>query len=177
MATIHYRGVRQNDVADLARLMQDETIVYGTTAIPFISEFEVSGMLEDYKNSHWIIAEADNKVVGYIRLAWGHGRWRSIGDILIGVDPSYTGHGVGCYLVETSVKIGFNYLNLQKVELQVYADNEVGVGLYKKIGFQIEGTKRRNAMRNGKHVDGIMMSILKNLNGEDSANSQHSLHQ
>ena len=39
------------------------------------------------------------------------------------------------------------------MELSVYTDNARAIGLYKKFGFEIEGTMRGYAMRDGQFTD------------------------
>ena len=40
-----------------------------------------------------------------------------------------------------------------RVELSVYTDNARAIGLYRKFGFEIEGTMRGYAMRDGQFTD------------------------
>jgi putative acetyltransferase len=47
------------------------------------------------------------------------------------------------------------------VELVVYADNAAGVALYEKFGFEVEGTHRRYAFRDGEYVDAYAMARLR----------------
>ena len=54
-----------------------------------------------------------------------------------------------------------NWLNLQRLELTVFTDNEPAVRLYKKSGFEIEGTLRRHIFRAGKYVDVYSMARLR----------------
>jgi L-phenylalanine/L-methionine N-acetyltransferase len=54
-----------------------------------------------------------------------------------------------------------NWLNLTRVELSVYTDNTAGVALYKKFGFEVEGTHRRYAFRNGQYVDAYSMARIR----------------
>ena len=52
-------------------------------------------------------------------------------------------------------------MNLNRVELQVFDDNERGIRCYEKIGFVREGVQRQFRYREGRYVDSIMMSILR----------------
>jgi L-phenylalanine/L-methionine N-acetyltransferase len=52
-------------------------------------------------------------------------------------------------------------LNLVRIELEVYTDNGPAIHLYKKFGFEIEGTHRMFAFRNGVYVDVYSMGRLK----------------
>src|SRR3712207_8890917 len=46
-----------------------------------------------------------------------------------------------------------NWLNVLRLELDVYVDNEPAVALYRKFDFEIEGTHRQAAFREGRYVD------------------------
>ena len=54
-----------------------------------------------------------------------------------------------------------NWLNLTRLDLRVYVDNLPAIVLYKKFGFDIEGTHRRFAYRNGEYVDAHVMARLR----------------
>ena len=51
-----------------------------------------------------------------------------------------------------------NWLGLTRIALSVYTDNTAGVALYKKFGFEVEGTHRRYALRNGEYVEAYSMA-------------------
>jgi L-phenylalanine/L-methionine N-acetyltransferase len=40
-------------------------------------------------------------------------------------------------------------------------DNEPAIRLYQRFGFQVEGTLRRHAFRDGKYVDALFMARLQ----------------
>ena len=52
-------------------------------------------------------------------------------------------------------------MNLHRVELTVYADNQAAQGLYRKFGFEVEGLLRDYALRDGKFVDTVSMARLR----------------
>jgi putative acetyltransferase len=47
-----------------------------------------------------------------------------------------------------------------RLELNVYVDNEPAIALYRKFGFEIEGTNRAFALRDGVYVDSHAMARL-----------------
>jgi putative acetyltransferase len=53
------------------------------------------------------------------------------------------------------------WLNLTRLELEVYTDNEPAIALYKRLGFVIEGTHRKHAYRDGQFADSYSMARLK----------------
>jgi putative acetyltransferase len=60
------------------------------------------------------------------------------------------------------VDLADNWLNLTRLELEVYADNEAAIHLYKRFGFEEEGHLRQHAFRDGQYVDSIVMGRLLN---------------
>ena len=65
-------------------------------------------------------------------------------------DRVYTdGVTVDCFTLDP----GCGEFFLTRLGLEVYTDNEPAIRLYTKFGFEIEGTLRRSAFRNGQFVD------------------------
>lgn len=81
-------------------------------------------------------------------------------NIMIG-DKNKQGKGIGSFAVKEMLNHAFNNLNLQRVELFVLEDNKRAMHLYEKSGFKLEGRKRKAKYKNGKFVDLLMYSILK----------------
>jgi putative acetyltransferase len=158
------RGVKRSDIPALHEIMSSPNVIWGTTAMPCTSEFAVEQALSA-ESRHWFIAASprDDRSLGYLYFDWGQGRWRRIASLVMAVHDTASGRGIGRKLLETAIHVGFQYLDLQRIELEVYVDNPAAMHLYQKLGFVHEGTKRRNAIRNGVHVDGHMMAILKPL--------------
>lgn len=52
----------------------------------------------------------------------------------------------------------FDWLAARKIELEVFHDNEVAIGLYKKFGFQQAGIRRGAAFRHGRYEDVLLMA-------------------
>ena len=63
--------------------------------------------------------------------------------------------------MDAMIDLAENWLNTQRTKLQVYADNEPGISLYEKFGFEIEGTHRNHAFRDGLYVDSYTMARLR----------------
>jgi putative acetyltransferase len=65
-----------------------------------------------------------------------------------------------------------NWLDLKRVELEVFVDNEAALHLYKKFGFETEGVKRKIAFGAGKWQDTLVMARLRNVAGLQVAGSK-----
>lgn len=87
-------------------------------------------------------------------------RQRHVGALGMMVHPDYQGRGVGMALMRAALDLADNWLQLTRLELEVYTDNTRAISLYQKVGFEIEGTKRAMAMRNGRYADAYTMARL-----------------
>ncbi|CAG34769.1 GNAT family N-acetyltransferase [Desulfotalea psychrophila] len=77
-------------------------------------------------------------------------------------DVEFRGNGVGTFATEGALKHAFLDLNLNRVYLTVLEENEAARALYKKVGFSEEGKHRQAVFKEGKYMNMIQMSILKN---------------
>lgn len=116
------------------------------------------------ENVYSYVALLDGVVVGNIGFeVCKNPRRRHVATFGMGVKDSEVGKGVGSKLVATVIDLADNWLNLKRLELTVYADNERAVKLYKKFGFEIEGESEAFAFRNGEYVSAYHMArVVKN---------------
>lgn len=85
---------------------------------------------------------------------------RAVFHIMIG-DTNNRGKGAGFFATNEMIKHAFLDMNLNRIELTVLETNKSAICLYEKIGFKKEGIKRNCVFKNGKFVNMILMSILK----------------
>jgi RimJ/RimL family protein N-acetyltransferase len=71
------------------------------------------------------------------------------------------GKGYGTEATRLIVGHAFGTLNLNRVWLHVYQDNERGLRTYQRVGFKQEGLLRQEIYRAGRYWDTILMSILR----------------
>ncbi|WP_340617045.1 GNAT family N-acetyltransferase [Xenorhabdus entomophaga] len=108
------------------------------------------------------VAEIDGNVVGTLGLfTHANPRRRHAVGIGIGVDAVYSGRGVGSKMMAFAIDYAFNWLGCIRIELGVFADNEKAISLYKKFGFEKEGIRRMESLRNGQYCDLMEMALLK----------------
>ncbi|EQB8880449.1 GNAT family N-acetyltransferase [Vibrio cholerae] len=100
------------------------------------------------------VAVMDGEVVGNLGFELcTNPRRRHAGTFGMGVKDDVQGLGVGSALLKTVIDLADNWLNVKRIELTVYVDNERAINLYKKFGFVIEGESKAYAFRNGSYVD------------------------
>lgn len=108
-----------------------------------------------------IISEHEDKIIGLVSLtSIDYMNQRAEFHIQIGDSANY-GKGAGKFAVREMLNHAFNNMNLHRIELSVLRDNERAKHLYEKCGFVYEGCKRAAVYKDGKFVDLLYYSILK----------------
>lgn len=79
--------------------------------------------------------------------------------LLIG-DKNYWGKGIGFEACHLTLSYAFQTLNIRKVILAVYENNPAAIGLYKKLGFQLEGSLRQHVYDDGQYYDKHFMGLF-----------------
>jgi RimJ/RimL family protein N-acetyltransferase len=111
-------------------------------------------------NSTIFIAEEDKQLIGYLIVMGGNAeRNKHSVYLVIGILAEYRGRAIGTKLFEQLEKWAKEQ-NVHRLELTVVTQNQAGLRLYKKMGFEIEGTKRHSLYIDGKFVDEYYMSKL-----------------
>jgi len=108
-----------------------------------------------------VVTLADGRLIGDVSLERGSPEDRSA---LIGItigDKAIWDGGYGTDAMRTLCCVGFQMMNLHRIELHVFAENERARHVYKKIGFHEEGTMRQVLFKNGAYMDDVVMSMLE----------------
>lgn len=76
-------------------------------------------------------------------------------------EKSYWNQGFGSKVMRLMLKHGFENLNLHRIWLQVFENNQRALRAYEKAGFILEGKFREAKFIEGKYVDVMIMSMLQ----------------
>lgn len=117
--------------------------------------------MDKESNSTVLIAEQnDGQLVGYLVVIGGNGkRVRHSAYLVIGILKEFTGRGIGTNLFQKLEEWSIAH-NILRLELTVVIQNEPGVSLYKKMGFEVEGIKRNSLVIEDTFFDQYYMSKL-----------------
>jgi L-phenylalanine/L-methionine N-acetyltransferase len=87
-------------------------------------------------------------------------RRRHAGELGMSVRDDWHGRGVGTALLAAALDLADNWINYTRLELTVYTDNAAALALYRKFGFEIEGTLMSYAFRGGRFIDAYTMARI-----------------
>jgi putative acetyltransferase len=161
------RRLEARDAAFMARMMGDLTVFPGLMQLPYASTAQWAERLTQQTapgagGDLLLVAEGDGEPLGTLGLhpVNTHLRRRHVAMLGISVIGPAQGQGVGSALMQAAVDYADRWGHLLRIELQVYSDNVRAIGLYRKFGFELEGTHRAYALRDGQYVDSLSMARL-----------------
>ncbi len=158
------RRAEPEDYEGVWRTFQDESAYSGTLQPPFASrEVWRKRLAEMPEGDFMLVALVDGQVVGNAGLhAAGKSPRRAHAMHLgMAVRQEWQGKGVGTALMRALTTLADGWLNVFRIELTVYTDNERALALYRKFGFVVEGTHKSYALRGGRYVDSHSMARVK----------------
>lgn len=85
--------------------------------------------------------------------------FRHAGRMGMGVLPDYRGAGLGRRLLTNTLDAA-RAIGIERVELEVFASNASAIALYRRMGFTVEGTKRRARKLDGDYDDDVIMALF-----------------
>ena len=162
--TIAIRHIEPSDYEALHKIFSGPKVVWGVLQIPFPSaEMWRKRLAEPPEGLYMLVACVDDEIVGQIGLhtSPNRPRRRHVGQIGMAVRDDWQGKGVGTALMQAAIDLADRWLNLSRLELDVYTDNEPAIKLYRKFGFTSEGTAVNYAFRDGQFVDVYLMARLR----------------
>ena len=163
----HAYSVRRavpGDYAAFHRILSGPQAIWGTLQLPYASpDIWQKRLAEPAEGMYYLLACVEGEVVGEITLQTfpGRPRRKHAGTIFMAVRDDWRGRGAGTSLMQAAVDLADQWLNIIRLELEVYTDNEPALHLYRKFGFVIESTSRQMAFRAGRYVDTYGMARLR----------------
>ena len=162
--TFIIRRTEPSDYEAVQQIFSGPKAIWGTLQSPFSSvEQWRKRLAEPPEGLVSLVACVESEVVGQLSLQTfpTRPRRRHVGHIGMAVRDDWQGKGVGTALMQAAIDLADKWLNLTRLELEVYTDNESAIRLYEKFGFTIEGTLAQHSFRDGRYVDSHVMARLR----------------
>ena len=161
---ITVRRTTTRDAAAIARIMGEPGVLGNLMQLPFTSEELWAARLAEHNLPGRIdlplVAELHGEVVGSCGLGPVGPAVRRRHAMMLGISVALAsqGKGVGTALMAAMCDYADGWAGALRLELSVFADNEVAIRLYRKFGFEVEGRHRAYALRDGVYVDSLSMA-------------------
>ena len=145
--------------------------------LPFSSKVAWQERLAQKREGEFSIVACavSGELVGHLFLyLYPEPRMRHSGHFGMAVRDDWQGRGVGAKLLQAALDLADNWLGLTRLDLRVFADNGAAIALYRKFGFEVEGTHKRFALRGGEYADAHVMARIKRPpTSENTPSSTH----
>lgn len=161
MSDVTIRAPVPEDVDALTEMVNMPGVRFGTMRLPYTSRTFIEKRIAPQDGIHALIAVCEGAPVGQGVLVQHRGRRSHAGEIYLFVHDDHVGKGIGTALMRAMLDLADNWIGLRRIELTVNVDNERAIKLYERMGFEHEGTRRADVLRDGQLVDCHMMARLR----------------
>jgi L-phenylalanine/L-methionine N-acetyltransferase len=161
---LHIRRAEPDDCSEVHEIYSCPRAFGGTLQLPYPSlDVWRQRLSVPDDGMYHLVSVVENRVIGMLTVhSFPHmPRRRHAGAVGMGVHDAWQGRGVGTALMRAGVELADNWLNLSRLELEVFTDNEPGIRLYERFGFKREGVLRQYAFRDGAYADAYLMGRLR----------------
>ncbi|RXJ68700.1 GNAT family N-acetyltransferase [Veronia nyctiphanis] len=159
---ITIRHAVSDDLAAIHEIYACPSAQAFTTQLPFpkLATWE-KRINQDSSDSYFLVAESEGIVVGHATL-WlqSSPRRRHVASIGMAVHDEHSGKGIGSSPMEAVITLADKWLNIRRIELEVFSDNISAITLYRKFGFEVEGEAKDFAFKDGQFVSALYMSRI-----------------
>lgn len=144
---------------DVCRYLFDNEPLTSIEGAQAIIDFYLDPKQND-RNRWCIISKESNERIG----TCGYHRWNktdNIAEIGYDLERESWGHGYMQEAMNAALKVGFNHMNLNRIEAFTYVGNTRSIRMLEKLGFTDEGIIRDKHYFRGAYYDHHCFSILK----------------
>jgi ribosomal protein S18 acetylase RimI-like enzyme len=162
--TITIRGAAVEDVPRLLQIWQktaDEGKYIATERVGEDFRGRLEGRVAD-RDTLVAVAEHRGMIVGSLTLYQYYGnlnktkRVYSLGMVVL---KGYRSIGIGSSLMDYAIRWA-RHKGIRKLSLEVFSTNEAATHLYRKFGFEVEGTRKGQFQIAGRYVDEVIMGLF-----------------
>ncbi|MFC8047880.1 spermidine N1-acetyltransferase [Nocardia sp. NPDC057353] len=160
---IRLRALERDDLPFVHRLTNDAQIMSYWFDEPFEALVELRAIYDRHihdERERRFILDVDGEQAGLVELREIAPVHRNA-EFQIIIAPGHQGRGLASIATGKALDYAFAVLNLHKVYLIVDVVNEKAIHVYRKLGFQDEGTLRDEYFAAGRYRNALRMGILQ----------------
>jgi len=134
---------------------------------PVKSEFEKRSWYDTIKKEQEVCIVAEHpklknphNILGQCEIS--NTEWEAgahVGILGIIVKEEYRDLGIGLHLIDTAIRESKKINNKEKIVLSCFSSNERAINLYKKMGFQVVGIRKKQFYMDSKYYDEVLMDL------------------
>ncbi len=165
---VSLRAMEPEDLEDALRWVNDREVTLWLTSLRYpTARKDEQKWIDDVPANSFVdgvrlaIETMDGKHIGGINLHRTNPEDRKAGLGIMFGEKDHWSNGYGTDAIQTLLKLVFDEMNLHRVWLHVFADNERAIACYQKCGFREEGRLRQEVFQDGRYYDVIVMGVLK----------------
>lgn len=165
---IRTRPWKMEDASELVKAINNKSIQNNLRdGLPYpytLSDAEmfIAAMLRAEKDTQytWTIT-ADDKTIGSIGIFRKDNIHFRTAELGYYIAESWWGKGIGTRAVKEACGYTFQNTDILRIFAEPFAYNTASCRVLEKAGFQLEGTLRKNAVKNGEVLDMKMYALVK----------------
>jgi L-amino acid N-acyltransferase YncA len=148
------RGLRPDDWAEVAAIYRDgmrDGLATFETEVPQWQVWDEAHPLR-------VVAEVDERVIGWAALGPVSSRWsyRGVAESSVYVARDRHGSGVGRALMEALIERS-ERAGIWTIQTSIFPENEASLKLHYRVGFRVVGVREKIAKRDGLWRDTVLM--------------------
>jgi RimJ/RimL family protein N-acetyltransferase len=129
-----------------------------------LSVEEEEKIIEEFSesdNSILLVAEINDKVIGYLECSGGKSIINNHSvNLIISIEQGWRNQGVGKLLMQAALVWARSNGKIRRIQLSVYSENKAAIRLYEAFGFETEGKRKMVGQHQGKFIDDISMVLF-----------------
>lgn len=128
-----------------------------------ITESEHQGWLASLKGNNRqmvFVAVSDGQAIGIVSLN-AINAVQKTADWAFYLDTEIQGKGLGSIVEFWMLDYAFNEAGIEKLNCEVLETNPTVIKMHQKFGFELEGVRRKNILKDGGRIDVVLLGITK----------------
>ena len=128
-----------------------------------ITESEHQGWLASLKGNNRqmvFVAMSDGQAIGIVSLN-SINAVQKTADWAFYLDTEIQGKGLGSIVEFWMLDYAFNEAGIEKLNCEVLETNPTVIKMHQKFGFELEGVRRKNILKDGSRIDVVLLGITK----------------